>query len=81
MIQRNMIVDSILMLEQSNDFDHTLLERHIRLLRSRCSKIGIKHPSIAKDPHEWKNSLIESRKVIKDWPSNRKNKALMNGIF
>merc|ERR1711871_1820062 len=77
-LQRNMIVDSILLLEQSVGLGHCILERHIDSLRSRCTNIGIKHPGIPQNPLEWRKLLKESRKASIDWPLKRRRKALMN---
>jgi len=80
-LQRNMITDSILLLEESVENGNCILDRHIDTLRSRCTKIGIKHPSVPPNPLEWKKQLKESRKVSVQRPSKGKNRAFLSGIY
>ena len=63
---RDMIVEALKELEQSTDFGIKVSERHIRLLRRRCEKLGIVHPNMPSDPYAWAKEVKKIRREKKD---------------
>lgn len=51
--QHGLIVEALKVLEEATDRKVQLSERHVRHLRARCLKLGIKHPNMPADPLLW----------------------------
>lgn len=50
---RDKLVEAIQIFEEAVESQTTIPEEHIKKLRARCEKFGIKHPNIPPDPDQW----------------------------
>jgi pentatricopeptide repeat protein len=62
---RNMIVESLKLLEEVDDRTIKVQERHIKKLRARCEKLGFEHPSMPANPLKWVKRLKQKRSDTK----------------
>jgi pentatricopeptide repeat protein len=58
---RDMIVESLKLLEESARYKLTLPERDIRMLRNRCNKLEVTHPNLPADPIAWVKDVKKIR--------------------
>jgi len=68
---REMLVEALKVLEEASLDQCTIQEGHLRFLRSRCEKLGIKHPNIPADPKQWVKDSKEMRRKLKHSPQSR----------
>lgn len=61
-LHRQKIFESIKLLEEATAHGLQIPERNLRLLRSRCKTLGIVHPDIRPDPHEWVKEVKRVRR-------------------
>ena len=62
---RDMVVESLQLLEEATKNHIEIADRHIRYLRSRCASLGIKHPNMPLDPREWAKDVKKMRHASK----------------
>uniref|UniRef100_A0A7S3GUE0 Uncharacterized protein n=1 Tax=Spumella elongata TaxID=89044 RepID=A0A7S3GUE0_9STRA len=63
--QRNNIVEALKVLEEAAANNVVVPERNIKFLRSRCEKLGIKHPDMPADPLAWVKEVKLTRRRMK----------------
>ena len=51
--KRDMYVEALQLLEEASDKKINIPNRHIKALRARCENLGILHPDMPDDPHQW----------------------------
>ena len=51
--KRDMYIEALKFLEEATDKNVHIPNRHVKLLRARCEKLGIVHPNMPEDPHQW----------------------------
>jgi len=68
---REMLVEALKVLEEASLDQRRIPEGHLRYLRSRCEKLGIKHPNIPADPKQWVKDTKEMRSKLKHAPQSR----------
>lgn len=59
--KRMMTVEALKVLEDAGKNNVKILDYYIRALRSRCEKLGMKHPLIPADPNEWVKTMKKTR--------------------
>jgi hypothetical protein len=64
-LHRDLVVESIKLLEESAQRNVKIPERHLRFLRNRCSTLGIKHPDLPADPNQWVKDTKDIRRKQK----------------
>jgi len=63
--KRDLLVEALQLLEEATYDDVNIPEKHIKLLRLRCKKLGVKHPDMPSDPYQWVRDMHETRKKLK----------------
>lgn len=66
--RRQMLLESLQLVEEATTYGLKVEEKHIRQLRGRCKSLGIVHPDIPDDPLEWLKRLKKLRRLLKNSP-------------
>lgn len=61
-LHREKVFDSIKLFEEATANGIHIPERNLKLLRNRCKTLGIQHPDIRADPHEWVKEVKRVRR-------------------
>ena len=77
---RNMIVEALKELEEATANGLKVSEKHLRQLRNRCNKLGVKHPDMPADPHQWIKDLKQVRRDTRH-SSNREIQRVQSALF
>jgi hypothetical protein len=74
------LIDSLRLLEEAAGLGVSTSEKYLSHIRARCTKLGIEHPDIPKDPHAWvkvlKKARVDARKS-----SARRLGSLKDGVY
>jgi len=77
---RGMVVEALNMIEEASDKNVTIAEKHLKLVRARCKKLGFRHPNITEDPLLWAKEIKVMRRTRKS-KSERKIRPLQNAYY
>ena len=68
---RDALPEALKALERATDARVRVPERHLKVLRARCVKLGVKHPDMPADPHAWVKAAKQSKARV-DMGSSRR---------